>query len=527
MIQELKNLRKAGSIVKASSKENVDMYYPDLKEVKELSSQGNYIPVYKEVMADMETAVSAFYKVAYDEEGKRKPFAYLLESVEGGENIGRYSFIGVDPMAIFRQNGDHAQIKKGDELIAEYKGQDCFSQLSTHLKQFQQVSVEGLAPFNGGAVGYASFETIEQIEPTVKCQTEDGLGLPDAVFMISDTVLAFDRVKHKIQVISHVDLSETDDVEAAYAEATAKIDALIDTLSMAPAPSGLKTIPQPAPLDCRSNYTYEEFEAMVKKAQNYIVDGDVIQVVLSQRFEADLDLEPIEVHRALRMVNPSPYMFCIHLEDDVALCGTSPEIHARCEDRKVTVRPIAGTRKRGKTPEADLAYEKELMADPKEIAEHVMLVDLGRNDVGRIAETGSVEIENLMKVEKYSHVMHIVSNVTGTLQKDLDSSVSMSSTFPAGTVSGAPKIRAMQIIAELEKSRRGPYAGTVAYFSFDGNIDSCITIRTVILKDQKAYIQAGAGVVADSDPELEFKETQNKARAMMVALASAKEMSKK
>ena len=502
------------------------MYYPDLKEVQKLSTEGNTIPVYKEIMADMETAVSAFYKVAYDANGNRKPFSYLLESVEGGENIGRYSFIGVDPLAIFRQNGDHAEVEKAGEIVAEYRGSDCFSQLKSYINNFKQVPVEGLAPFNGGAVGYASFETIEQIEPTVKCVEEDGLGLPDAIFMISDTVIAFDRVKHKIQVTSHVDLSDTDDVEAAYKVATDKIDAVIETLSTASAPTGLKSIPQVGPLECSSNYTYEEFEEMVKKAQNYIVDGDIIQVVLSQRFETDLDLEPIEVHRALRMVNPSPYMFCLHLEGDVALCGTSPEIHARCEDRKVTVRPIAGTRKRGKTAEADHAYEVELLADPKERAEHIMLVDLARNDIGRIAETGSVEVEKLMVIEKYSHVMHIVSDVTGTLKAELDSDVSMSSTFPAGTVSGAPKIRAMQIISELEKSRRGPYAGTVAYFSFDGNVDSCITIRTVILKDKKAYIQAGAGVVADSDPELEFKETHNKARAMMVALASAKEMSK-
>jgi len=501
------------------------MYYPNLETVKKLASQGNYIPVYCEVLADMETPVSAFAKIAYDSEGKRSPYAFLLESVEGGENIGRFSFLGCDPIYTFKQYGDTAEIFHNEELFDTVSGASAFTNMQTFLKRFKQVPVEGLAPFNGGAVGYASFESIEQIEPKVVCQKNDALDVPDATFLITDSLIAFDRVKHTIQVISHVDLTGDEDVEEAYKAACEKINTILQRLQSPGPLSTLAHLKKEEPLPCRSNVTEEEFTEMVLKAKDYIVDGDIIQVVLSQRFETDLDLEPLQVHRALRAINPSPYMYCLHLGGDFSIAGTSPEIHARCIDGEITVRPIAGTRKRGKNEAEDTELAEDLLADPKERAEHIMLVDLARNDVGRISETGSIRIPELMKIERYSHVMHIVSDVTGVLKEGLESSETLSSTFPAGTVSGAPKIRAMQIISELEKSRRGPYAGAIAYFSFDGNVDSCITIRTVVMKDKKAYIQAGAGIVADSDPKFEYEETRNKAKAMLVALNAAKKMS--
>ena len=501
------------------------MYYPDLEEVRKLADKGNYIPVYYEVLADMETPVSAFHKIAYDENGNKRPYAFLLESVEGGENIGRFSFLGADPIYLLNQKGDTAEVTKDGKVIESLKEGSSFKNLQKFMSRFQQVEISGLSPFNGGAVGYASYETIEQIEPKVQCQKQDGLNVPDATFLIIDTLLAFDRVKHTIQIISHVDLTETDNVDQAYALAKSKIDQQLNRLKTSVSFPPVSALQTPEPLPCSSNMTREEYKSMVEKAKEYIIDGDIIQVVLSQRFETDLDLSPLQVHRALRAINPSPYMYCLHLGDDFSITGTSPEIHAKCIDDKITVRPIAGTRKRGKTVEEDEALAEELINDPKERAEHIMLVDLARNDVGRISETGSIKVPDLMTIERYSHVMHIVSDVTGTLKSELDTCETMCSTFPAGTVSGAPKIRAMQIIAELEKSQRGPYAGTIAYFSFNGNIDSCITIRTVIMKDGKAYIQAGAGVVADSDPDFEFEETRSKARAMMVALNAAKKMS--
>ena len=501
------------------------MYYPALEEVRELAKEGNYIPVYYEVLADMETPVSAFHKVAYDKNGERRPYAFLLESVEGGENIGRFSFLGSDPMYLMNQFGRKAEFTQKGSLIETLEEGSAFTNLQKFMTRFKQVPVKGLSPFNGGAVGYASYETIEQIEPKVVCQDKDGLNVPDATFLIIDTLLAFDRVKHTIQIISHVDLTESDNIDEAYAIATAKIDKQLNRLKASVSLPPVRALHTSEPLPCESNMTRDEFKGMVQKAKEYIIEGDIIQVVLSQRFETELDLSPLQVHRALRAINPSPYMYCLHLGDDFSITGTSPEIHAKCIDRKITVRPIAGTRKRGIDEEEDKALAEELLNDPKERAEHIMLVDLARNDVGRIADTGSVKIPDLMTIERYSHVMHIVSDVTGRLKEELDTCETMCSTFPAGTVSGAPKIRAMQIIAELEKSRRGPYAGTIAYFSFNGNIDSCITIRTVIMKNGKAYIQAGAGVVADSDPDFEFEETRSKARAMMVALNAAKNMS--
>ena len=348
--------------------------------------------------------------------------------------------------------------------------------------------------------------------------------MPDAVFMIISSLLAFDHVKNRIQVITHAQVNEYTDLDWAYDNAIEKLQEMIGRLNKTISHSVDILPTNVEPLPFTSNKTEEEFHGMVNKVKKYVYDGDIIQCVISQRFEAELEADPLTVHRALRMVNPSPYMFCLHL-DGMALVGASPEIHARCQENEMLVCPIAGTRKRGKDIQEDLAMEKELLADEKERAEHIMLVDLARNDLGRIAQEGTVKVPDLMRIERYSHVMHIVSDVTGTIRDEHQSSKVMSATFPAGTLSGAPKIRAMQIISELEQERRGPYGGTVVYFSFDGNIDSCITIRSALLKDGKAYVQSGAGVVADSVPELEYKETINKAKGMMTALALAEKLS--
>ncbi|MEA2013502.1 MAG: anthranilate synthase component I [Verrucomicrobiota bacterium] len=500
------------------------MFKPTKKEFAEFTKQGNLIPVYCEFPGDVETPLSAFNKLAYDENGVPEKYAFLLESVEGGEHVGRYSFVGVEPLVVIEKKagGKTVAISKGS--TEEIDGKDIFERLKNYLSRFSPVAIDGIAPFSGGAVGYAGFETIEEIEPSVKCAKGNAPETPDAVFMIADTLVAFDRAYHKFQVISHAHLEDGIDPEEAYENAIANIEKILLRLKkrngifpLKPLSLNLKEI------EPESNIKSAEFERMVEKAKQYIYDGDVIQVVLSQRFSTPTKISPINLHRALRIINPSPYMFCMHL-NDFALVGASPEVHAKCEERKITVRPIAGTRKRGMDKEQDDALADELLADKKECAEHIMLVDLGRNDVGRIAKSSTVTVPELMVIERYSHVMHIVSEVTGELREDLDSDAIMSATFPAGTVSGAPKIRAMQIITELEKTRRGPYAGAVAYYSFDGNLDSSIIIRTVMLKDEVAYVQAGAGIVADSKPDFEYEETKNKARGMMKALAVAEEL---
>jgi anthranilate synthase component 1 len=406
----------------------------------------------------------------------------------------------------------------------EIEGKDVFEKINKALSRYKPVEISGLPPFLGGAVGYASYDVVSEVETTVKQPEVEPLDTPEAFFMITDRLLVFDRVSHTVKIISQAYISNKtsqEDLDSAYDVASDKIKALANKLRRS---IEIPPIDLEAPTDqieLKSNKTREEFCDMVTKAKNYIVDGDVIQVVLSQRFSAQLPYSPLAVYRALRMVNPSPYMFLLKCRD-FSIVGASPEVMAKCEGRDITVRPIAGTRKRGKTPEEDLAMEKELLEDPKERAEHIMLVDLGRNDIGRIAETGTVKVDELMVVEKYSHVMHIVSNVTGKLDKKHEPDAVMRSAFPAGTLSGAPKVRAMQIISELEGEKRGPYGGTVAYYSFDGNINSCITIRTAVLKDGTVYFQSGAGIVADSDPVMEFEETHNKARAMLKAISMAK-----
>jgi anthranilate synthase component 1 len=494
---------------------------PDRKTFLEQAKQGNLVPVWKEILADQETPVSAYERVrTYLRQREHASHTYLLESVEGGEKIGRYSFIGGTPRTIIRAYGRRVEIATTGDAPQVIEDIDPLDALKNHMAQFAPVVDDPSLPrFIGGAVGFLGYDMVSQFEPRVPIIGNDEIGNPDMVFMVTDGLIVFDRVKHRLKVVANAHIKG--DPHAAYDKALAQIEELCEALQTPVNRVLIDIHDEVELLEPKSNTTKEEFLAMVDKAQEYIRSGDIIQTVLSQRFEVENEADSLDVYRALRSINPSPYMFCLDMGES-AIVGTSPEIHVRCEDKHVEVRPIAGTRPRGKTPEEDLALEKELLADPKERAEHIMLVDLGRNDIGRVCDFNSVSVPDLMVVERYSHVMHIVSDVTGTLSAAHDEYDVMRVTFPAGTVSGAPKIRAMEIIAELEKSKRGPYAGAVGYFNYNGNFDSCITIRTVILDKNKAYVQAGAGLVADSVPLSEYEETRNKARGMMKALALAK-----
>ena len=496
------------------------MITPSRDEFVELSAKGNLIPVSCEVLADTETPVSAYWKIAYDDNGNQLPYSFLLESVAGGENIARYSFLGSEPMAVFSHKDGKGTITTENGDIREVRGADVFEEIHNVLSEYQAVEVPGMPPFSGGAVGYASYDVVSEFETTVPKPDVVPVDVPDAFFMITGSLLAFDQVRNTIRIIVQAHLDGTSEPGDVYDTAVSKIEAISSRL-LRPAAFPPVNLDFDAPdIPFTSNKTQEEFESMVLAAKKYIMDGDVIQSVLSQRFAVDIPVSPLSLHRALRMLNPSPYMFLLNC-GDFSLVGASPEVHAKCIDGKITVRPIAGTRKRGTDPESDENLAKELLDDPKERAEHIMLVDLGRNDVGRIAKTGSVSVDELMVIEKYSHVMHIVSNVTGEIADGLEADAVMRSTFPAGTLSGAPKVRAMQVISELEGEQRGPYGGAVAYYSFNGNLDSCITIRTALLKDGTAYVQSGAGIVADSVPETEYEETSNKAKAMLRALSLA------
>jgi anthranilate synthase component I len=494
---------------------------PNRETFLEKAKQGNLVPVWKEILADQETPVSAYERVrSYLRERDQASHTYLLESVEGGENIGRYSFIGGTPRTIIRAYGRRVEISTvGNERVV-LDDVDPLDALKQHMAQFSPVVDDPSLPrFIGGAVGFIGYDMVSQFELRVPVIPNDEIGNPDMVFMVTDGLIIFDRVNHRLKIVANAHING--DPDAAYDQALAQIDELCEALKAPVERVLIESHDEVEPLIPRSNTPKEEFISMVEKGKEYIRSGDVIQVVLSQRFEVDNEADSLDVYRALRAINPSPYMFCLDMGES-AMVGTSPEIHVRCEDKRVEVRPIAGTRPRGKNAEEDQRFERELLADPKERAEHIMLVDLGRNDIGRVCDFNSVCVEDLMVIERYSHVMHIVSDVTGHLSAEHDEYDVMRVTFPAGTVSGAPKIRAMEIIAELEKSKRGPYAGAVGYFNYNGNVDSCITIRTVILDKGKAYIQAGAGIVADSVPLLEYEETQNKARGMMKALALAK-----
>ncbi len=489
------------------------MLSPSLEEFIEKSRSGNLIPVYKEILADMETPVSAFRKI---DDGE---YAFLLESVEGGEKWGRYSFLGSAPFAVLKGKGAEVQVmRQGRE--ENHSVADPIALVQEEMARFQPVADPALPRFVGGAVGYIGYDMVRFFEPIPEFPKEDA-GFPDMLLMIMADLLIFDNLEKKIQIVSNVFLQEGDDPEEAYRQAEVRIDGMIARLNV-PCEIVNLTLPQSGELKVpESSFTRERFHEVVERAKEYILAGDVIQVVLSQRFHSKLANDPFDIYRVLRTVNPSPYMFFLHMES-IRIVGSSPEVLVRVEEGQVEVRPIAGTRPRGRSDAEDQALIDELLADPKERAEHIMLVDLGRNDVGRVAKTGTVQVKELMVIEKYSHVMHIVSDVVGELAEGKNAYDVLRACFPAGTVSGAPKIRAMQIIEELEPVRRGPYAGAVGYIGFSGNMDTCITIRTMIIRDDDLYLQAGAGIVADSDPEREYVETLNKAKGMLKAIEITK-----
>jgi anthranilate synthase component 1 len=477
------------------------MYYPSLNEVKALAGQGNLVPVYRSINADLETPVSAYLKVA------RPPFSFLLESVAGGERLGRYSFIGTEPYHVIKTGPG----QPGGEV-------DPLTLVQAEMDRYRLVPVADLPRFHGGAVGYLAYDTVRYFEPRVPPMPADPQGLPESVFTFVDTLLVFDHLRHDIKVVSHVRLDG--DVAWAYGEATRKIDDMVRRLAQPlELPPGLQSsrVREPVSGEVRSNFTPEEYGAAVDKCIEYIYAGDVIQVVNSQRFSRKTGAHPFQVYRCLRSVNPSPYMYYLDL-GDFQIVGAAIETVVTLEDGIVATHPIAGTRPRGRTPEEDLAQEQELTTSEKQRAEHIMLVDLGRNDIGRVSVPASVSVTQLMEVERFSHVMHLVSHVEGRLKPELTAYDALRSCFPAGTVSGAPKIRAMEIIAEIEGEKRGPYGGAVGYFSFSGNMDTALVLRTGIYKDGTMYIQAGGGVVADSIPEDEYQETRHKAGALLRAI---------
>ena len=478
------------------------------EDFKELAQRGTFVPVCKEIVADMLTPVSAFLKVA-----EHSDHAFLLESVEGGEQVGRYSFLGKDPFLILRSRGGKTIVERMGE--ATETDTPFIPTVRELLAGFHSPYVPGLPRFTGGAVGYLAYDAAAWFEPvTLQPSTDEQ---DEAGFMLFDTVLAFDHVRHRILIIANARITGDENLESLYEFACTRIEfverELDRTLSKAP-PS------HAAPLEVTSNVSREEFERMVRTAKEYIAAGDIYQVVVSQRFEATIAADPFTVYRALRHVNPSPYMYFLKIGGR-SIVGSSPEMLVRVEGRRVETHPIAGTRPRGRNEDEDQRLAEELKRNEKERAEHVMLVDLGRNDVGRVAEYGSVRVPTYMALERYSHVMHLVSIVEGRLREEHDRLDALVACFPAGTVSGAPKVRAMEIIAELENRRRGVYAGAVGYLDFAGNLDFCITIRTVVIEGGRAFVQAGAGIVADSNPTAEYEETRDKARGVLRALELA------
>ena len=491
------------------------MLKPTLKEFKEKSKQGNLIPVYKEVLADLDTPVSAYMKMCGGE------YSFLLESVEGGEKWARYCFLGFDPSIIISIKGNEVVVEKNGQAksILITKGNP-LAGLKDILARYQPVDVEGLPRFSGGAVGFVSYDMVRSFEDLPE-DTMDDLQVPDARFVITDTLLIFDNVAQTIKIVSnaHVD---NENIEESYNQAVKNIDAIEKKLRTSlPVDINNESSPKIDSLDrIESNFEKEHFLDAVQKIKDYILEGDVIQVVLAQRLKFNISKDPFAIYRALRSINPSPYMYYLKF-GDLKIVGSSPEILVRLEDEKIEVRPIAGTRKRGKSEEEDKALENDLLNDEKELAEHIMLVDLGRNDVGRVAKTNSVSVNEKFTIERYSHVMHIVSNVQGKLKKGLDGYDVLAATFPAGTLSGAPKVRAMEIIEEMEPTRRGLYGGAVGYISFNGNMDTAIAIRTLLIKNNIAYLGVGAGIVADSVPENEFEETMNKGKALLKAIELA------
>ena len=484
-------------------------------EFVDLAKRGTFVPVCKEIVADLLTPVSAFLKIA-----EHSDYAFLLESVEGGEHVGRYSFLGKDPFLILRGRGDQTLIERAGVTTASERS--FIETLRELMNGFQAPFVPGLPRFTGGAVGYLGYDTAAWFEPAVRAQGDRGdHGGTDpgdaAGFMLFDTVLAFDHVQHRILLIANARISGDEDLKSLYQFACAKIEFLERELER---PLSLSRKPSDEPLRLESNLTQEAFESIVRQGKEYIAAGEIYQVVLSQRFSATLGVDPLTVYRALRHVNPSPYMFFVRMGDR-SIVGSSPEMLVRVEGRRAQTHPIAGTRPRGRNDDEDQRLGDELKRNEKERAEHVMLVDLGRNDLGRVCRYGSVRVPTFMALERYSHVMHLVSVVEGQLADDRDRLDALVACFPAGTVSGAPKVRAMQIIDELESTRRGIYAGAVGYLDFAGNLDFCIAIRSIVLERGRALVQAGAGIVADSNPTAEYEETRDKARAMVRALELA------
>lgn len=483
------------------------------EQFEELKRQGfNRIPLVREVLADLETPVSSYLKLA------KGPYSYLLESVQGGEKWGRYSMIGLPARTVIKVFGEQIRVEEKGEVVEQRQMADPLAFVAEYQARYKVAEVAELPLFNGGLVGYFGYDCVRYGEPRLRHSTpEDVIGNPDILLMVSDEVLVFDNFAGKLSLVVHVDPSETD----ALARGEARLDELVAQLQgPTPQTEPMKLEPDAATgaeQSFRSHYGRERYEAAVETIKEYALAGDIMQVVPSQRLSIPFTAAPINLYRALRCLNPSPYMYFLDLADHYVV-GSSPEILARLENRQVTVKPIAGTRRRGRTPEEDLAMEQELVADPKEIAEHLMLIDLGRNDVGRVAETGSVEVVDQMRVERYSHVMHITSTVIGRARAGVGPMDVLRATLPAGTLSGAPKIRAMEIIDELESEKRGIYGGAVGYVSWNGNMDTAIAIRTAVIKDQVLYAQAGGGIVADSVPELEWKETMNKARALFRAV---------
>jgi anthranilate synthase component 1 len=487
---------------------------PSLEEFAKLASQGNTVPVYAEILADTETPVSAYLKLRGE-----SPHSFLFESIEGGERQARYSFLGAGPTALFRSTGTRISIEEcSSGERREWEG-DAIAALRDLMQQYQPVHVAGLPRFTGGAVGYLGYDGIRLVE-SLPDNCDDDLELEDMIFAVFETIVAFDNYRHTILLIANA--RPQGDVAAAYKAAADRILGLETVLARPIPPSALAGgRPEGGTMKrVRSNMSKARYEESVSRCLEYIRAGDIFQVVFSQRFQVEIAADPLDIYRVLRTVNPSPYMFNIAL-DGLHMLGASPEILVRVEDGVIEVRPIAGTRARGATAAQDEALAAELLADDKDRSEHVMLVDLGRNDVGRVAKYNTVRVTEMMAIERYSHVMHIVSNVEGKLNDGMDSIDALFACYPAGTLSGAPKIRAMEIIDELEPTRRGIYGGAIGYLDFSGNLDTCIAIRTMVVKNGTAYIQAGGGIVADSDPHLEYQETVNKAMALLRALEMA------
>jgi anthranilate synthase component 1 len=496
------------------------MLRPDFKEFSRLAGTATLVPVVKTISADLLTPVSAFLAIAAGE-----PDAFLLESVEGGERIGRYTFLGVRPFLRLQSRGNEIRIERGRKI--ETCTGNVFDVIKELLRQHRPATIEGLPPFTAGAVGYCSYDIVRRLE-NIGDRAEDDLDVPDCVLMFFDHVLAFDHLHHQIHIAVSVDVSKGA-TRAAYERAVREIARIERQLAAGWKPSYWRKPAAKSKLVVRARTPKNKFLGSVRQAKEYIAAGDIFQVVLSQRWDFEPGVEPLDLYRALRTVNPSPYMYFLRFGADAKknsgglhVLGSSPEMLVRVTGRKLEYRPIAGTHPRGKDEAADAVLEKKMCEDEKERAEHVMLVDLGRNDLGRVSEYGSVKVRDLMFVERYSHVMHLVSALEGRLRLELDAVDAFAACFPAGTLSGAPKVRAMQIIEELEPTRRGVYGGSVLYADFAGNLDSCIAIRTLLMKGKKAYLQAGAGIVADSDPQREFEETENKSRAVLRAVEMAR-----